>query len=85
MIKKKWTFLFLISWLLLGAVFLFRLFSSMEMPEIDMVSINRIGKETAVQWEQGTFFKPDFSPFRDHPVKDFRFRSVKCGRSRPQA
>ena len=69
MIKKKWTFLFLISWLLLGAVFLFRLFSSMEMPEIDMVSINRIGKETAVQWEQGTFFKPDFSPY-DYTVTD---------------
>lgn len=63
MIKKKWTFLFLVSWLLLGAVFLFRLFSSMEIPEIDLVSINRIGKETAAQWERGTFFKPDFSPY----------------------
>ena len=42
MIKKKWTLLFLVSWLLLGAVFLFRLFSSLEMPAIDLVSINRI-------------------------------------------
>ena len=53
MIKKKWTLLFLVSWLLFGAVFLFRLFSSLEMPAIDMVSINRIEKETAAQWERG--------------------------------
>ena len=63
MIEKKWTLLFLVSWLFLGAVFLFRLFSSMEMPEIDMVSINRIEKETAAQWERGTFFKPDSCPY----------------------
>ena len=69
MIKKKWTLLFLVSWLLFGAVFLFRLFSSLEMPAIDMVSINRIEKETAAQWERGTFFKPDSFPY-DYTVAD---------------
>ena len=69
MIKKKWTLLFLVSWLLLGAVFLFRLFSSLEMPAIDMVSINRIEKETAAQWERGTFFKPDSFPY-EYTVAD---------------
>ena len=35
----------------------------------DRVSINRIEKETAAQWERGTFFKPDSFPY-EYTVAD---------------
>lgn len=69
MIKKRWIILFLAAWILLGAAFTSRMLSAMEVPEIDMVSINRIGKETALQWDRKDFSKPESCPY-DYAVID---------------
>lgn len=69
MIKKRWITLFLAAWILLGAVFTNHIISTMEVPEIDMVSINRIGKETALRWDSKDFKKSESYPY-DYAVID---------------
>lgn len=69
MIKKRWILLLLAAYLLFGAAFTSRLLTVMEPPEIDMVAINRIGKETMNQWDLGSFSKADNCPY-DYTVLD---------------
>lgn len=63
MIKKSWLLLF-VSLYLLAAGFLFsNLRASVDIPAVDMMSVNRILKETELQWPSKTFKKPENCPY----------------------
>lgn len=63
MIKKRWAFLFLGVYLLMGAAFITQLLQAMKIPPIDIAAINRAAKETEQQWATGIFKKPDGFPY----------------------
>lgn len=63
MIGRKYCLLFLILYLSIGGGCLLWIGSRQMIPPVDMVEVNRIAKETAVQMEVGTFSRIEDIPY----------------------